>query len=336
MNPDVVKSLPKVDIHCHLDGSISPDALKHIVDVQGGKHSDFLRYISAPANCSNLTEYLKPFAYVLKWLQEKDALKMAAYDVIKQASKENVVYMEIRFAPNLHCEKDLSCETSVAAVLEGVKRAGNEFGIKCGVILCLMRGHSFSDNMHVIDTANNFIGQGVVGVDLAGDESQFPPEQYIQLFKSVSDRSIPITIHAGENGPAKYVETAIQMGASRIGHGIAIMNCEETRKLCVERDILLELCPVSNLQTKAANCLDEYPLLTFWEQGIPISINTDNRTVSNTNLTKEFLLLSSIGMDYDKMEQITLCALKHSFLSSDEKYALESNIKNRYREILHK
>jgi len=330
-----VKKLPKVELHCHLGGSYNIDSLNGIImDQSDISLSNFKAKAKIQSTCSSLDEYLQPFPLLLKHLQTEETLEMAAYDVLLQAADENIIYIEIRFAPILHCEKGLDFNAIIRAVLRGIKKGEKDFNIKAGIILCLMRGQSYDNNLRTVETAHKFNEQGIVGVDLAGSEAQYPPELYASLFHIALEYGLQITIHAGENGPANNVKTAIEMGASRIGHGIALKDNKEMCVLCAEKNVLLELCPTSNLQTKASDSLQTYPFQLFIQEGIPISINTDNRTVSDTTLTKELLLLSKLGLNYASMKHLTIDALKHAFLSDSEKHRLLQGVNKSYAEVL--
>lgn len=329
-----IKSAPKVELHCHLDGSVSPEALQAIIQRQGGgltePYESYLSRIQAPSLCGSLDQYLTPFHYLVSWLQTKEALELAAYDVLLQAAKENVIYMEIRFAPVLHMQQGLSATDVVEAVLRGMRKGEQETAIKSGLILCMLRGGSEQQIEAAVETAIHYRGKGVVGVDLAGNEAKYPPGLYRQWFRKAADARLPITIHAGENGPPEHVRTAIEMGASRIGHGLAIRENREILALCRDGGILLELCPVSNLQTKAASSIEEYPLEFFLEEGLAVSINTDNRTVSNTTLEREYQLTS---LTMDKMKQLNLAALHHAFgMEPHTRKALKEQIECGYQE----
>lgn len=323
---DLIRKAPKVDLHCHLDGSLSFDCLKKIMEQANVSVSDgqIKEQMRAPASCTSLEDYLKPFAYILNWLQTTDALQAAAYDVVKQAAEENVIYLEVRFAPLLHRRQGLSTSQVVKAVLDGLELAEREFGVYTGLILCMMRGAEFCENEETLATAIALFPNGVVGVDLAGSEAKYPPEQYGPLFQRAVAARIPITIHGGENGPAENVQTSIAMGATRIGHGLAIKGKTELEKLCKQKSVMLELCPVSNLQTRAAAGLESYPFEDFLRDGVAISINTDNRTVSNTTLTKQYVLLSQrFAITLDHMEHLAMNAIEHSFYQGDKRKLCE-------------
>ena len=319
LNLELIKALPKIDLHCHIDGSVSPKTIAKIA--QSGDVNFFAENMRAPNPCGSLTEYLRPFPFVLGYLQTADALRIAAYDVLEQAHNENIIYTELRFAPSLHMQKGLNIAEIIAAVLAGMDKAKNSFGISSGLILCLMRGASTETNMQIIKAAQQTIGKGIVCIDLAGDELSYPPEQYAALFAQAQGWGIPAVIHAGENGPPQNIKTAVEMGAVRIGHGIALKTDAALRRFCREKNIILEICPTSNLQTGAADSMADYPFPLFLREGIPVCVSTDNRTVSQTTLSNEFFLLSKAFPQFniDVMKNITLAAAEFSFLSKNEK-----------------
>ena len=337
---DTVKSLPKVELHCHLDGSVSPAALKTAAEQDGVSFpvdlQKFTSMIHAPAQCGSLKDYLDCFGIILPYLQSENALSLASFDLIRQAAAENVVYMEVRFAPSSCRRKGLSLEEAVRSVLSGLEQGEKIYGVKSRALLCLMRGDTEENNRLVVETARKMRLQGVAGIDLAGSEADYPPEYYRSPVRLALDYGLNLTIHAGECGSAKNVETSVQMGARRIGHGIALQKDAAIRKKCAEANILLEMCPVSNFQTKAATDWAAYPFELFWKEHMPISINTDNRTVSGTTLTEEYMLLSQKYpfFNYKMMLQLNLTALEHAFLPDDEKGELAKKIEEAYQAVL--
>lgn len=291
--------LPKIDLHCHLDGSISPDIVKKLLvdDSELKNYTDLKEQLQAPKSCDNLTEYLKRFDLPLKCLQTEYGLKTTTYSLIKECAKENIKYIEIRFAPMLCVNDNLSCKKVLESVVEGAKRGEKEFGVFSSVIVCAMRHHSEETNLSMLKIAREFFNQGVCGVDLAGDESHFATQNFKSIFKQVKDYGMPFTIHAGECGSFESIAEAISFGAKRIGHGIAARKSEAVMQLCKDKHIGIEMCPTSNLQTKAVKSLDDYPINLFLEHDLLITVNTDNRTVSNTTLTKELELVYSLFPD---------------------------------------
>ena len=233
---------------------------------------------------------------------------------------ENVIYAEIRFAPIKHIE-NLTLEEVVEAVTQGLK---NE-DVKTNLILCMMRDSSYEENLKIVELAKKYLNKGVVGLDLAGAEALYKTKTFEQLFKKASKEKIPFTIHAGEADGPSSINDAISFKASRIGHGIRAIEDEKTIKKIITENILLEICPTSNVQTNAVKDYENHPIKKLLDLGCKVSINTDNRTVSNVTLTKEYELLNKyLNFSLDEIIKINLETIKHTFLSEKEKQELTS------------
>ena len=227
----------------------------------------------------------------MRCLASEKSFTEAVKDVMKTAAQEHVVYLEIRFAPMLSVTENLTANKIIEASIKGLKEGENLYGVKGNLILCGMRHQPVESNTKLAEIAADYHGYGVCALDLAGDEAAFPVKQQAEMFRKAKELGIPFTIHAGECGSTQSIWDAIELGASRIGHGIAAAKDETLMRYCADHKIPFEMCPVSNLQTKAVRTMEEYPFLRFLEAGIPVTINTDNRTVSNTSMTKELELL---------------------------------------------
>lgn len=339
MERKIVKKLPKVELHCHLDGSVSVETLLKIAKKQQMQLSvnaeQLAKMVTAPKTCQNLMDYLACFDTILPFLQTAYALEEAAYDVISQAAADSVAYIEVRFAPSLHTKNGLSFTQIVTAVLAGLRRGEQDFGVKSNALLCGMRHEDLQDIEHVVHLANQLKTNGVVGFDLAGNEADFPPQQFQDILALAAQLTIPLTLHAGECGCGKNVVDAIHLGASRIGHGIAVKDLPEAFPFLKEKNILMEMCPTSNFQTKTVTHLAEYPFQTFLDAQIPVCINTDNRTVSNTNLTEEYMKLHAwYRLTYQDMHQLNHYAVQGAFISDAEKKSLQQQLDHGYAAVL--
>ena len=319
MNEEYIRKLPKIELHCHLDGSISLETLNRLA----GKPIDEAA-VQAPVPCSSLKQYLQCFSVVLPLLQTREALSLSAWDVVRQAVEEHVLYLEVRFAPAFHCEQGLTEMDACRAVVQGLRKGEEDFGVQSRAIVCMMRGLPAEQNERTLRCAEKLRDLGIAGLDLAGDEAAYPTELYRPLFEKARDLGLLFTIHAGECGSAQNVKDAIDMGARRIGHGVAAAGHEELLKLCREKKICFEMCPVSNLQTKAVTDLQRYPFLPMQKAGIPVSIHTDNRTVSGTTLTKEWMTLLGAFPEIteDTIRKANLAAAQAAFLPEEEKSRL--------------
>lgn len=327
------KYLPKIELHCHLDGSVRPStvielAKKKNIELPSLNEIEIQKLMVAPKNCSSLDEYLKRFDLPGLVMQDEEGLERIAFELMEDAFSENIVYIEIRFAPLLHVSKGLTVKQVISSVLKGIKRAENQFDIKGNLILSCMRTMSVESSYEVIESGKEFLGNGVVAVDLCSSEYDdfcFKFEKPIALARSYGYR---VTIHAGETGIGKNVLDAINiLKAERIGHVIFIKDHEEAYNLVKEKNITLEMCPTSNLQTKAIDHLFNYPLEKFYKDGIKVTLNTDNRTVSNVDLTNEYsVIINEFNMDEEDYKNIYLNSVKACFANDEIKNKLKRYI----------
>ncbi len=278
-----IQKLPKVELHCHLDGSLPVETVRALA----GDDGICKEQLCVSGECRSLKEYLEKFDLPLKYLQRREQLEKAAEDLVLALKEDGVIYGEIRFAPMLSVAEGLSPGEVVDSVLTGLKRGEKKTGIRTQAILCAMRNHTEEQNEAVLCGALERLGDGVCAIDLAGDEAAYPNRNFQWLFQKAKKSSIPFTIHSGECGSVENIREAVQWKAGRIGHGIALMQDEALTAKIIDAGIGVEMCPTSNLQTKAVKNMEEYPFWRFLEKGVKVSVNTDNRTVSDTTLSRE-------------------------------------------------
>ncbi|MFI3210369.1 MAG: adenosine deaminase [Peptostreptococcaceae bacterium] len=315
--------LPKIELHCHLDGSVRAETIidiakKENVNLPIYDKEELRKHISIIENCECLDEYIEKFDLTNLVMQNKYGLERIAYEVLEDASLENVKYIEIRFAPQLHRLNGLNYDEIIQSVINGVKKAEKDFDIKGNVIISTMRHMSEESGMEVIEVAKKYLGKGVVAFDMAGKEDEGFCITYNNLIKKAKEENFNITLHAGEQASYKNVIDAINLGATRIGHGIKIINSKETMDLVKEKNILLEMCPTSNIQTSNASDYVTYPFKKFLDYGIVASLNTDNRTVSNITLTKEYENIFNT-LDFDLYKRNYLETVNASFSNEETK-----------------
>lgn len=315
-----LRSLPKVELHVHLDGSIRPLTASELLS----RDIKELEYqMVAKEKCNNLSDYLTKFDIPTEILQTKYTLERAAYELTVDMKNESVIYAEIRFAPLKHIKDGLTLIDVMGSVFRGL----NRLDIKTNVILCLMRGDSFEDNKMVIDLAKEYLNKGVCALDLAGAEEIYKTSDYEELFRYAKELDIPFTIHAGEADGLDSIKAALDFGAKRIGHGIRAIEDEIVLNRIKNDRILLEVCPTSNIQTGVVDSYKNHPIKKLYDMGICISINTDNRTVSNTTLTKEYTYLyNDLGFSREDFIKINKDSIQHAFISDEEKNKLLSKL----------
>lgn len=323
-----IEHLPKIELHCHLDGSLRPSLVRELLAEQGllcpAASDEMLRQrLQVSRECRSLAEYLEKFDLPLACLQEKSGLYRAAYELMRDVSEENVCYIEVRFAPMLSTEHGLGCREVIACVAEGLKDGEREFGVAASAIVCAMRHHPMEKNLEMLRAAREFLGNGVCALDLAGDEAAFATSGFAELFREAVRLDMPFTIHSGECGSVENVRTAVELGAKRIGHGIALGRDRGLQEVLREKRIGIEMCPTSNLQTKAVDDYSEYPMAEFLKDGLLVTINTDNRTVSGTTLTKETeVAVRRLGLDEAAVRVCMENAVECAFAPDETKHEL--------------
>lgn len=335
------QNMPKIDLHCHLDGSLNIALARKLLKESSSQNSseeisltELRRRMQVPAGCTSLEDYLKTFALPLALLQTADSLRRAAYQLAIDCAAEHVIYLETRFAPCSCGEEGLQPAEAIAAVAEGLENAERELAsrnifFRSGVIVCAMRHHSQEENIRAFRAAREQLGAGVVGVDLAGAEAAFPNSGFRDLFAEAVRLGLPITIHSGETGNRQNIRDAIDMGARRIGHGTAMKGDDALEKLCVNRHIGVEQCPTSNLQTCAIPSIEECPVREFLRSGVPVTLNTDNRTVSGITLTGEWENLDhAFSLTKEETAALLRNAVDTSFAPDDVKEQLLEQIRS--------
>ena len=313
---DIIKDMPKVILHLHLDGSLRPKTVYNWLKEQGENYleNEVKEQLIVEKDCRDLNQYLKRFNLPLKVLQTAEHIEQATYELFQDLANQGVIYAEIRFAPCKHLERGLSIEQAIESAIKGMEKAKNEFGIKGNLILCCMRGDSKENNVKVIKNAKRYLNKGVCGIDLAGAEALFPTEDYKDIFKMAKESNIPFTIHAGEADGVGSIKSAIEMGAKRIGHGVRCIEDEEVINILKEKEIILEVCPTSNLQTKAVP--EPHPIEKLYNAGLKVTLSPDNSTVSNISIVEEYEnVLKTTSLSINDLEQMNIYALEGAFIS---------------------
>lgn len=338
MNTAQFKQLPKVELHCHLDGSLSLKAIRRLAEMAAIPIPETdaalaqLTQVHEPVH--SLMAYLEKFDFVAPLLQTKAALELAAYDVLEQAAAENVRYMEVRFAPAFSLEGGLSLSETIEAVITGLKKGERAFHIHSNLLVCGMRQLTNAQNSAAFAAAAPYLNQGLGGVDFAGNEADFPPEVLQPAIDFAHAQGLPLTLHAGECHCPHNLYTAVKAGATRLGHGTALFEDPSLVDLLKTSHTCLELCLTSNLQTKAIQKISDYPYDLIVSNQLNACINTDNRTVSNTTLTKEYSLFQRyFGTDLAAFLQFNLDGIQAAFCDEDLKQALTAEFKAAYRKI---
>lgn len=335
-----IRELPKTDLHCHLDGSLRVESILEMADQQEvelpADDPDKLREILVcGSHTRNLTDYLRGFDITLKVLQTEEGLRRAAYELVQDMASENVWYAEVRFSPILHTQKGLSLGRIIESVLEGLKEGEKQFGTRCTVILCGMRNMDPAITRQLSELCVAYKYQGVVGFDLAGAEQGFPAKKHREAFYLVLNNNINCTIHAGESsGPESIHQALHYCGAHRIGHGTHLKSDGDLLNYVNDHRVPLEICLSSNLHTKAVDSIKNHPLRFYFDYGLRVTLNTDNRLMSDTNMTKELLLASrELNFSENEIRDLIIFGFKSTFLHYRARVNLLNEALGRLSEI---
>ncbi|MCF8260871.1 MAG: adenosine deaminase [Melioribacteraceae bacterium] len=348
----LIERLPKVQLHDHLDGGLRPQTIIELAeeykyDKLPTKDPKVLSdWFFEGANKGNLKDYLRGFEHTIAVMQKREALERIAYEMLEDAKKDGVVYIETRFAPVFHTMEGLYYDEVLDAVITGLEKGKKDFGVGYGLILCGMR--NIKDNLNIAELAVNFRNQGVVGFDLAGEEGGYPPKNHLESFNFIQRENFNITIHAGEAFGKESIWQALQFcGAHRVGHATRltediyydedgnIVGMGDLAQYILDKRIPLEICLLSNVHTGAIDQLENHPFHDLFTQKFRVFLNTDDRLMSDTTLSKEYETAAKLwGLDINDIEKMTINAMKSAFIPYNErlKYIYEV-IKPGFQEI---
>ncbi|MGB1374992.1 MAG: adenosine deaminase [Rhodothermales bacterium] len=327
----LIHSWPKAELHSHLDGAMRLETM--LEEAARLDRMDLLpahdlegltTELKKVDDSSDLWEYLAWFKYTIGLMQSEEVLSRVAYEMAADFAAENVRWLEVRFGPVLHTAEGLSMEAVMDAVLDGLARAEAEFGIKSGVIVCALRDRFIEASVAQAELAERYLGRGVIGFDLAGGEAGNPAKQHLNAFYHARNSLLNLTVHAGESwGPESIRQALFFCGAHRIGHGVTLVDDPELLRYVVDRQIPLEICPTSNVQTHVVPSYEGHPMKQLVEAGVPVTINTDSRLFSHTSNTGELWLAHTrCGLDAQQTREAALNGFRHAFLPFADKMQL--------------
>ena len=288
---ELIQKLPKAELHCHLDGSLRVSTIIDLashqkVELPAKNKEDLHNILAIKEKMKNLEEYLEIFDITLSVLQTPESLMRVAFELAEDCWNDGVRYVEVRYSPILHTQKGMTSSESIDAVKKGLDQAESEFGIKTGIIICGIRNISPEVSLKLADLAVQYKNRGVVGFDLAGAEENFPAKHHQEAFELILKKNINATLHAGEAfGPESIHQAIHACGAHRIGHGTRLMENKDLMAFVNDHRISLEICLKSNIQTRSIPSLKVHPFKYYLDQHLRVTLNTDNRLISDTTLT---------------------------------------------------
>lgn len=330
---EFLRQVPKVLLHDHLDGGLRPQT---VIDLAKETKYDKLpttdpvklaEWFYRGATRGSLPLFLEGFEHTSGVMQTEESLERVAYEMLEDMKKDGVVYVETRFAPVFHAQKGLHHETVVRSVLNGLERGKRDFGVDYGLILCAMRNMEPHFSQEIAELAVDFRDRGVVGFDLAGEEGGYPPKKHVDAFHYIQRENFNITVHAGEAFGKESIWQAIQWcGAHRIGHATRliedmkvkdgeVLNMGRLAQYVLDKRIPLEMCLTSNVHTGAVKSMKEHPFGIYYRYKFRVTLNTDDRLMSNITLTDEYQTAADVfDLKLDDLEKLTINAMKSAFM----------------------
>jgi len=328
LTSDLLRQLPKTELHCHLDGSVRPETLLDLARAQKikvpGENADELRDYMHVQGAASLEEYLARFEVTISVMQTAEAIERIAYELAEDALKDGVTYLEVRNAPVLNIRRGLTLPQVVEATVRGLDKAEKDFGIMGRFIVTSLRNLSPAISLDLAKLAVDFKNHGVCAFDLAGGEAGYPAADHAEAFAYARNNNLAVTVHAGEGYGAGSVEQAVhKCCANRIGHGTRLLEDAELTQYVTDRQIAIEICLTSNVQTKAAESYQAHPFREYFDRGMSVSLNTDNRLMSNTTLTDEYAHANKeLGFTFDELTKVAINGFRSAFIPWKERNRL--------------
>jgi len=335
-----LRQLPKAELHCHLDGSVRPETLldlarEYKTSMPKQTVEELTRHMRVD-DAENLEDYLKLFDVTVSVMQTEDALERIAYELAEDAGRDGVRYIEVRNAPILNVVQGLTLVQAVEAPLRGLRRAEKDFGVIGRYIVCALRHYPAASSLEMARLAVEFKNDGVVAFDLAGAEKGNPASAHAAAFRYARENNLAVTVHAGEGDGADSVRQAVHLcGANRIGHGTRLIEDPELTQYVNDRRIGLEVCLTSNVQTRVAASYATHPLREYFDRGLNVTLNTDNRLMSGTTLTDEYVYAAEhMGFSMDELAGIALNGFEAAFLPWEERLMMIEEASDQIEKLL--
>jgi len=335
-----LRQLPKAELHCHLDGSVRAATLLELAKdrrIQMPRQTpeelaDFMRVDDA----QTLEDYLRRFDVTISVMQSEEALERIAYELVEDAVDDGVRYIEVRNAPLLNVVQGLTLVQALEAPLRGLRRAEKDFDITARFIVCALRQFPSESSLEMAKLAVEFKNDGVVAFDLAGGEKGNPAARHVEAFRYAREHDLAVTVHAGEGDGADSVRQAVHVcGANRIGHGTRLIEDPELTQYVNDRRIALEVCLTSNVQTRVADSYAAHPFREYFDRGLNVTLNTDNRLMSGTTLTDEYIHAAEhLELTVDELAGVALNGFESAFLPWEERLMLIEEVSDKIEQLI--
>jgi len=319
--------IPKVELHLHIEGAIPAQTLLDLAKRRGGDESlRTVRDLREKLRFRNFSHFIELWTWMTTLITEESEFEEVAYNVLEDLSRQNVKYVEASYSPGDYWRQGFSVEGITQNLIRGKERARQDFGIKCELIIDLIRDHGPQKSVQYLDAATPYLGKGVIGIGLGGSEQSFPPGPYAPLYREAKARGFRLTAHAGEVAGPNSIRAAVSdLAVERIGHGVRAGEDPSLIEFLLEKQIPLDICVTSNVRTGVYKSIAEHPIKEYFRQGLMVTINSDDPTMFNTSLTQEYLILvQKLGFSLPDLRRLGENGIHASFMSEQDKTAMRS------------
>ncbi|MEW6456662.1 MAG: adenosine deaminase [Acidobacteriota bacterium] len=331
-----ITEMPKVELHLHLEGAIPLEMLFNLIQREGKDPSiKSLDDLRRKLTYTDFAHFIEVWTWKNTFIKEERDFEEISYQMLNSLSKQNVKYVEAFYSPGDYWRQNLSTQGITEYLIKGREKAYHDFGIRCELIIDLIRDHGPEIGMQRLEEVTPYLGKGVIGIGLGGSEQDFPVDPYAFVYKEAKRRGFRLTAHAGEVVGAQSIWNAIKkLGVERIGHGVRVYEDFQLMSLLKERQIPLEMCVLSNVKTGICASVDVHPIRKYFEDGLMVTVNSDDPTMFNTSLTQEYLLLAQkLNFTLEEIKRLIINGIEASFMSSQDKEIMKSQFEKEWEEL---
>lgn len=329
IHKDFIRKMPKIELHLHLEGAFTFEVLLNLIEKYGGDSSiKNIRDLQKKFTFKDFPHFIETWFWKNQFFKEAIDFERSTYHTLERLQQQNVIYAEVFYSPWDFIPQGLTVQEITEATLTAIERAANDYGIKCGLIPDLCRDYGWQKAIDRLDEITPYLGKGIIGIGLGGSEQSFPAEPYARVYHIAKERGFHVTAHAGEAAGAASIWAAIQkLGVERIGHGVRAIEDPKLIATLQQNQIPLEICITSNLKTGVFPSLAAHPIKYFVDNGLFVTINSDDPTMFGTDISSEFLMLyEELHFSMDSIKQLCLNAVAGSFLPNTEKWMYKQQI----------
>ncbi len=334
-----ITEIPKVELHLHLEGAIPLETLFDLIQREGRESSiKNLDDLHRKLTYTDFAHFIEVWTWKNTFIKEERDFEEIAYQVLGNLSKQNVKYVEAFYAPGDYWRQGLSVQEITEYLIKGKERAHRDFGIRSELIIDLIRDHGPERSMQYLEEVTAYLDKGVIGVGLGGSEQSFPAEPYAPVYEEARQRGFRLTAHAGEAAGANSIWTVVEkLGVERIGHGVRANEDPQLLSLLEERQIPLEMCVMSNVKTGVCESVEDHPIKQYFQQGLMVTVNSDDPTMFNTSISQEYLVLTQkLDFTPNDLKLLSMNGIVASFMSDEDKELIKSQFEKKWQQLLNK